>query len=206
MTRPADLPPGADTPQRWPLAQTLAALAAGELDSPAGETAALCGALAAALTAAMARQMDAAVTDGAVAQADALRARLCRLAETTGPVHHRARRLLERAEMGLPRDEESDLRNRELASALREAAEYPLDICEAAAEVVLLAAWVVRDGPAEIRADALVAAFTAEAAVASAAALVEVNLAVLPDDALAEEARAHTRRASAARKSLEARV
>ena len=204
VARFVDPPYGAGVLLEQPIAEILELLGSGELDSPAGSTAALCAAFAAALTAAIARQMDATVAEGAVAQADALRARLCRLAQATGVVHRRAVRLLELAEMGPVQDEESGLRNKELASALREAAEFPLQICETAADVVSLAGWVADDGPAATRADAIAAACTAEAAVSSAAALVEANLTVQAGDEHAERARAHARASQATRRSLQA--
>ena len=200
----ADPPRGGRMLLQGPLGDILDSLAAGELDSPAGNSAALCGAFAAALTAAIARKMPAAVAEGAAAQADTLRARLCRLAEGTGAAHHRALRLLEWAEAGPPHDEESALRNKELASALGEAADYPLRICEAAAEVAKLAGWVASRGPEATRADAFAAASIADAAAASAAALVETNLTVQPSDDRARSARRYAEAARAVRRSLEA--
>ena len=201
----ADSPTGGKALFEWSLVDSLERLASGGLDSPAGHAAAISAAFAAALTAATARQMNPALAEGAVAQALALRARLYRLAGTTAAVHRRARKLLELAEVGPPRDAESELRNEELASALREAAEAPMRICEAAADVVSLAAWVAVDGPRAARPDATVAAYTAEGAVASAAALVEANLAVRAGDELATQARAHADHSHRTRRSLEAR-
>ena len=188
-----------------PLVDALERLAAGDVDSPAGSSAALCGALAAALAAAMASNMDADVAEGAVVQADSLRARLCDLAESTGAAHRWARSLLDLAAADPAEGEESDARNRQLQAALDEAAEVPLEICETAADVVTLASWVADDGPEATRADAFAAACIAEAAVASAAALVEANLAVQATDDRAASARAHADASRAARRSLEAR-
>ena len=187
------------------LVDALERLAAGDVDSPAGSSAALCGALAAALAAAMASNMDADVAEGAVVQADSLRARLCDLAESTGAAHRWARSLLDLAAADPAEGEESDARNRQLQAALDEAAEVPLEICETAADVVTLASWVADDGPEATRADAFAAACIAEAAVASAAALVEANLAVQATDDRAASARAHADASRAARRSLEAR-
>lgn|GEM_PF-4909344 len=187
-----------------PLGDALERLAAGDVDSPAGSSAALCGALAAALAAAMAGNMDADVAEGAVVQADALRARLCDLAESTGAAHRWARSLLDLAAADPAQGEESDARNRQLQAALDEAAEVPLEICETAADVVAFASWVAGDGPEATRADAFAAACIAEAAVASAAALVEANLAVQASDDRAASARAHADASRAARRSLEA--
>jgi len=145
------------------------------------------------------------VAEGAVVQADSLRARLCDLAESTGAAHRWARSLLDLAAADPAEGEESDARNRQLQAALDEAAEVPLEICETAADVVTLASWVADDGPEATRADAFAAACIAEAAVASAAALVEANLAVQATDDRAASARAHADASRAARRSLEAR-
>lgn len=84
-----------------------------------------------------------------------------------------------------------------LGTALRRAALVPVEIAETAAEVAKLAASAATSCPAHVRADAWAAATLAEAACASAARLVEVNLASRPDDALGRRAAAAARDAAA---------
>jgi formiminotetrahydrofolate cyclodeaminase len=87
------------------------------------------------------------------------------------------------------------------AAALAAAADPPLAVAEAAAEVAALAAEVTRDGKVELRGDVIAAAVLAEAAATAAARLVQINLAAQPGDARLQVARAHTRRAAAAREA-----
>ena len=75
----------------------------------------------------------------------------------------------------LPPDSPS--RDAEVATALSAAADVPLAIAEAAAEVALLAALVAQEGNDRLRGDALVAAELAEAGARGAAELVAINLA-----------------------------
>jgi formiminotetrahydrofolate cyclodeaminase len=75
----------------------------------------------------------------------------------------------------LPPDSPS--RAAELAAALSGAADVPLAVAEAAAEVALLAALVAQEGNVRLRGDALVAAELAQAGARGAAELVAINLA-----------------------------
>ena len=90
-------------------------------------------------------------------------------------------------------------RDATLGRALRRAAEVPLQISEAAADVAMLAALAARDGAESVRADAWAAATLAEAASAAAARLVHVNLTTLPDDDLSTRADLAAGAAAAAR-------
>ena len=90
-------------------------------------------------------------------------------------------------------------RDATLGRALRRAAEIPLQISEAAADVATLAAIAARDGAATVRADAWAAATLAEAASAAAARLVKVNLSMRPDDELCTRADAAAGAAATAR-------
>ncbi len=90
-------------------------------------------------------------------------------------------------------------RDTSLGSALRRAAEVPLQIAEVAADVAALAALAARDGAASVRADAWAAATLAEAASVAAAELVHVNLATRPDGELSTRAELAARSATAAR-------
>jgi methenyltetrahydrofolate cyclohydrolase len=75
----------------------------------------------------------------------------------------------------LPTDSPS--RAAELETALSGAADVPLAVAEAAAEVAMLAAVVAQEGNDRLRGDALVAAELAEAGARGAAELVAINLA-----------------------------
>lgn len=90
-------------------------------------------------------------------------------------------------------------RDATLGRALRRAAEVPLQISEAAADVATLAALAARDGAESVRADAWAAATLAEAASVAAARLVHVNLATRPDDELSTRADLAAGAAGAAR-------
>lgn len=90
-------------------------------------------------------------------------------------------------------------RDAALGMALRRAAEVPLRIAEAAADVAALAALAARDGDDSVRGDAWAAATLAEAASTAAALLVHVNLATRPDDDLSLRADAAARAAATAR-------
>jgi methenyltetrahydrofolate cyclohydrolase len=68
-------------------------------------------------------------------------------------------------------------RDAEVATALSGAADVPLAVAEAAAEVALLAALVAQEGNDRLRGDALVAAELAAAGARGAAELVAINLA-----------------------------
>jgi methenyltetrahydrofolate cyclohydrolase len=89
-----------------------------------------------------------------------------------------------------------------LQSALAAAAEVPLAIATAAAEVAELAAAAARAGSPHLFGDATAATVLAEAAVRSAVALVELNLDGSPQDARVERAGEMARRAWAAREAV----
>jgi len=193
------------------LGETLEEVSQQQLPTAGGSSAALAGALAAALTSMVARGARERWDDagGAIAQAEALRARLCALVASDADVYGRARLLLldagrDREQRGIAAAPETGVRNREqrdfeLAGALEAAAAEPLAIAEACADVASLAAWAAEAGGADERADALVAASLAEAAAAGAAQLVLVNLSIRPDDELAARAQAAARAAAASR-------
>lgn len=167
-----------------------------QLPAAGGSSAALTAALAASLVSMVARSSRERWQDagGAIAQAEALRIRLCRLTRSDADAHGHARTLLrgteltrERRDAGSPPKAASLERERhdfQLAEALSAAAAAPLAIAEAAADVAALAAWAAHAGGADEQADAIAAAGLAEAAAWGSAQLVLVNLAVgLEDDA-----------------------
>jgi len=86
----------------------------------------------------------------------------------------------------LPEDDPG--RAERLDAALSDAADSPLAVARAAAEVAGLAAEVVRTGNRHLRGDAMTGAILAEAACAAAARLAELNLAGRPGDPRREEA------------------
>ena len=82
-----------------------------------------------------------------------------------------------------------------LRAALSDAADVPLAIAEAAAEVAELAREVARDGKPGLRGDALAGADLAAGATRAAARLVEIDLELLGDDPRRTRARAAVARA-----------
>lgn len=78
----------------------------------------------------------------------------------------------------LPRDGDGGERRQRIETALRGAAEVPLEIAEIAAQVAGLAADVAAGGHPNLRGDAVTAAHLAAASARSAAALVDINVAL----------------------------
>jgi formiminotetrahydrofolate cyclodeaminase len=133
-----------------------------------GSTAALVGALSAALCAKVARISD---DGGAFAQAEALRRRLTGLAAEDAAAFTAALEQLRE------RDDDFDL-----GRALAQAADVPLRIAEACADVAALGAALAESGKPDLQPDARTASLLAAAATRSAAHLVEVNLGATPGD------------------------
>jgi formiminotetrahydrofolate cyclodeaminase len=114
---------------------------------------------------------------GVAAQAESVRARVAPLAQEDAEAYEDVL-----TAMRLPKDLDADIRNRLLGDALSRAAEVPLRIAEAAADVAELGALVADRGNPNLRGDATAAALLAQAAVRAAANLVEINLGTRPDD------------------------
>jgi len=172
-----------------PVARLQDVLAEAGAGPAGGSAAALAATMAAGLVRLVARVSgDWPDAPGVAAQASALGDRALALADDDHRAYARAM-----AELA------ATSRDATLGATLRRAAEVPLHIAETAADVTLLAALAARDGSATVRADAWAAAALAEAAAASAARLVHVNLATRPDDDLT------TRADEAARTAAEAR-
>lgn len=152
------------------------------LDTLAGEGPAPAGGSAAALTVAMSAGLVAMVAraseghweeaGGVVGQAETLRARITPLAQADADAYVEALRALRGREQL-----EERYRDQQLRAALERAAEIPLRIAEAGADLASLAALLVENGNPEVRADAAVAAVLAEGGTRAAAKLVAVNLA-----------------------------
>ena len=94
---------------------------------------------------------------------------------------------------------EDPQRRGRLEAALEEASSAPAEIAEAAAETAELGAVVLDAARPSVRGDALAGCVLAEAAAASAATLVEINLEGRPGAPLLERAREARRRAGEAR-------
>ena len=190
--------PGTDDLLGTTLREGLAALAAP--GPPAGGSAAgVAAAASAALVAMTARASTKTWPEaaGIAVQADVLRERLVALAEADAEVYRGALRTLASLEELPP-----DRRDHELGMALAQAAETPLAITAAAADVALLAAETADRGEPRVQPDAQVALLLAGAAAQAAARLVEVNLSARAEDTRVQEARAAA--AVAARASRDA--
>ena len=121
---------------------------------------------------------------GHAAQAASLRARIAPLAQVDAETYEAA--LLARDELHSLGMEQRDF---QLGRAFARAAEPPLEIALAAADVAELAAAIAQAGAPHVRADAQAAAALAAGVGRGAVALVEVNLTALPDDPRVAQAR-----------------
>ena len=170
------------------------------LEDPApagGSAAALVVAMAAALVAKVARASpDWPEARSAVAQAERLRKRIEPLAQSDADAYEEAL-----AALHLPDHLEPEVRDLAIGQVLARAAEIPLVIAEAGADVAALAALVAELGTADRRGDAMAAAVLAESGARAAAELVAVNLTVTPEDERVTRARAVAATASASARS-----
>ena len=150
-----------------------------------GSVAAIVGAMGASLAAMAARfskeQWQDAV--GAVAQAEALKARLLPLAEEDAQAYENVLLAL-RME-----DVDGEVRDAAIGDALSRATDVPLAIAEASLDVAALACELAERGNRNLHGDAAAAVFFAEAAVRASANLVEINLATREGDERLERAR-----------------
>ena len=175
---------------------------AGEAPAPAsGSAAALVGALAAALVAKAARNSRAwDDAGGAIAQAELLRSRLEELVQADSDAYEAAL-----AALHLPHELAARDRNILLGTTLARAADVPLAIASAAADVSALADHVATSCEPGVRPDAVAAAALAAGAASGAAHLVRVNLATTGDDERAGRAdAAASAAADASRQALAA--
>jgi formiminotetrahydrofolate cyclodeaminase len=131
---------------------------------------------------------------GAAVQAAELRRRACAAAAENALAYSAANdALARRAQPG------GSGRDALLRAALVRAADAPLAIATIASDCATLAAAIAHGCDHAMRADVAGAAELAAAAARSAAALVEINLALLPDDARRAQARSAVASADAAR-------
>jgi formiminotetrahydrofolate cyclodeaminase len=165
-----------------PLAELFGRIADDRPTPGGGSVAALAVAMAAALVEMVARSADEwDERRGAAAQASALRARVAPLAALDAAAYEA---VLD-AFASPPGD---GVRDFELGEKLGEAAEVPLRLAEAAADVAELAAHAAEQGDPRRRPDAVAAALLAEAGARAAAHLVAVNLGSAPGDERVERA------------------
>lgn len=153
---------------------------ASEVPSPGGgSVAALAAAMAAALVSMVARASRDAWPEaaGVAAQAGALRRRLAELAEIDAEAYEEALVALQ-----LPRALEPEVRNATIGLTLGRAADVPLAIAEAAADVAELGALTAEEADPNLRGDAVAAAVIGESAARAAANLVRVNLTTTEGD------------------------
>ena len=151
-----------------------------------GSVAALVVGLAASLTAMAARFSTDQWEDaaGAVAQAEALRARALPLADEDARAYENF--LLARR---MPENVEPEARDAAIGDALSRAADVPLAIAETALDVASLACELAERGNPNLRGEAATAVLLAEAAARATTNLVEINLAIREGDDRVERAR-----------------
>jgi formiminotetrahydrofolate cyclodeaminase len=144
-----------------------------------GSVAALVTAAAAGLLAKVARASSDTWPEarGIAAQAESLRDRVAPLAQLDAEEYEAA--LQARSDVG---EEPGERRDFALGRAYARAAEPPLQIVEAAADVAVLSVSVAQHGNPSLRADAVAAAALAAGAARAAAELVAVNLTASADD------------------------
>jgi methenyltetrahydrofolate cyclohydrolase len=175
-----EVPPMLDTP----VGELLARVADERPTPGSGSVAALAVGMAAGLVEMVARSApDWDEREGAAAQASCLRGRVERLAPLAAEAYEAALEAFAPAPDGRGRDAE-------LGRKLGRAAEVPLRVAEAAADVAELAALAAERGDPRRRPDATVAALLADAGARAAAHLVAVNLAAVPGDERVERAAA----------------
>jgi formiminotetrahydrofolate cyclodeaminase len=175
--------------------ELLDAIGSGEPLPASGTTAALVAAMAAGLVAKVARvSKDWEEGQGVVAQARALRMRLTLLAQADTEAYGSAL-----AAMRLPRELPQEQRDAIIGRSLERAADVPLAIADAAADVADLAAVAAANGKPRLVPDAVAAAELADGAARAAALLVGVNLATGDGDARTLLAAESVSRASSAR-------
>jgi len=167
------------------LADFLELVSVAEPAPAGGSVVALTLGLAAGLCAMAARLSTSQLPDaaGLTAAAEALRDRAASLSQADAAAYRRV--IL--AQRSAREPDPVDRRHR-IDIALGEAAEIPIELAEIGAELAGLAARIAEEGNPNLLADAVTAAFLADAAVRSARILVIANLKALPSDARLERA------------------
>lgn len=171
---------------------------AAETPAPGGgSAAAITISFAAALVAMVARRSRGSWSDaaGVAAQARELQGRVAPLAQADAEAWTAALELLAVSEEGRV---DARPRNEKLERTLARAADIPLQIAEAGADVASLAALAAEMGDGTFRGDAAAAALLAAAAARAAANLVAINLATMKDDERLTRARLSAKTAAEA--------
>ena len=155
-----------------------------------GSVAAVVGAMGASLTAMAARFSKEQWEDaaGAVAQAEALKARLLPLADEDARAYETVLLAL-RMPRDVDVDVDDDVRDAAIGDALSRATDVPLAIAEASLDVATLACELAERGNPNLHGDAAAAVFLSESAVRTCANLVEINLATQEGDERLDRAR-----------------
>ncbi len=185
-----------------PLGGFLDSVASGEPAPSGGGAAAVAVALAAGLSGMSARLSADHLVDaaGLAERADHLRQRVAPLAQEDASAYGRVL-----AAYRAPDDGDPGVRRERIRSALSGAADVPLAIAEAGAEVAEIAARLVREGNPNLMGDAVAAALLAEAGVRAAKVLVRINTAAggIFDDRLGRASELTARAGGAARRAVE---
>lgn len=156
-----------------PLGRFLGLVASGEAAPGGGATAAVTVALAAGLSSMAARFSADHLTDAYLLadRAESLRVEVAPLARADAEAYGR---VLEAYRT--PRERDPEERREHIRAALSDAADVPLAIAEAGAEVAEVAARLAEEGNPNLKGDALAAVLLAEAGVRAATNLAEINL------------------------------
>jgi methenyltetrahydrofolate cyclohydrolase len=192
-----------DTPDylELPVGRFLDLLASGESAPGGGSAIAVSVALAASLSSMAARLSTKHLADatGLVERAEGLREWVAPLARADAVAYGRV--------LVAQRAREAPYRDGDVRAALSEAADVPLAVAEAGAEVASIAARLASDGNPNLEGDALCAVLLADAGVRAAVRLVEINLSSEPgEDGRLERARELVETAASARRSAEGGV
>jgi methenyltetrahydrofolate cyclohydrolase len=192
-----------DTPDylELPVGRFLDLLASGESAPGGGSAIAVSVALAASLSSMAARLSTKHLADatGLVERAEGLRERVAPLARADAVAYGRV--------LVAQRAREAPYREGDVRAALSDAADVPLAVAEAGAEVASIAARLACDGNPNLEGDALCAVLLADAGVRAAVRLVEINLSGEPgEDGRLERARELVETAASARRSAEGGV
>ena len=192
-----------DTPDylELPVGRFLDLVAAGDSAPGGGSAIAVSVALAAGLSSMAARLSTKQLADatGLAQRAESLRERVAPLARADAVAYGRV--------LAAQRAREAPDQDGEVRAALSEAADVPLAVAEAGAEVARIAARLASDGNPNLEGDALCAVLLAEASVRAAVRLVEINLSGEPgEDGRLGRARDLVETAAFARRSAEGGV
>ncbi len=184
-----------------PVGSFLDLVAAGDSAPGGGSATAVSVALAAGLCSMAARLSTKQLADasGLAEQAEVLRERVAPLARADAVAYGRV--------LVAQRAREADDHDGRVRAALSEAADVPLAIAEAGAEVARIAARLATGGNPNLEGDALCGVLLADAGVRAAVRLVEINLSGEPgEDGRLERARELVETAASARRSAEGEV